>query len=561
MRVPESLVPLFDYGVLDDVVRPLLSGKEAHVYLVISGGRYAVAKIYKDAQNRSFKHRAEYTEGRKVRNTRDQRAIANRSKHGREKDEAAWRSTEVDMIHRLHAAGVRVPIPYHFIEGVLLMELVTDAEGNPAPRLGDLSFDPGSARAMYDRLIHATQQMLCAGVIHGDLSEFNVLIAADGPVVIDFPQSVDSAHNANARKLLVRDVDNLHRFLVRHVPAAQRRPYAEEMWSLHERNMLTPDTRLRGEFRVEQRQANTASVLELIGDANRDERKRRDALGLRGGPAEPAFDRSQSEPQGGRGPGGRGPRPAPSQQSRGAAPKKEPAVYVGLKDEGLKFFRHLRDQQPAGGPRGGQQQRPRGPQQGQRAQGQPQGQRSQGQQAQQSHGRRPQTQQQQPEGEQSQSQPPQSQPPQAQQPQAHAHGERPRGQHPQGRRPQHPQGGQRPQQPQGSQRPQARHGQDHRPQAQHGERQQAQHPQGQHPQGQRPQGQHPQGQHPQGQHPQGQRPQGQRPQAHEGQRSQAQHSHGRRPPPSGGAPQPAQAPRDGAAEPQPRRVVRGATEE
>ena len=351
MRVPESLVPLFDYGVIDDVVRPLLSGKEAHVYLVVSGGRYAVAKIYKDAQNRSFKHRAEYTEGRKVRNTRDQRAMANRSKHGREKDEAAWRSTEVDMIHRLHAAGVRVPVPYHFIEGVLLMELVTDADGNPAPRLGDLSFDAHSARVMYDRLIHAAVQMLCAGVVHGDLSEFNVLIAADGPVVIDFPQSIDSAHNTNARKLLVRDVDNLHRFLARHVPSAPRRPYAEEMWSLHERNLLTPDTRLRGEFREEQRRANTTSVLELIGDANRDERKRRDALGLRGGPA---------------------------QQSRGApgAKKKEVPVYQGHANEGLNFFRHLLDPQPRGGSRG-QQQRPQQPQQ---QQGQQQGQRAQAQQ-------------------------------------------------------------------------------------------------------------------------------------------------------------------------------------
>ena len=264
MRVPESLVPLFDYGVLDDVVRPLMSGKEAHVYLVVSGGRYAVAKIYKDAQNRSFKHRAEYTEGRKVRNTRDQRAIANRSKHGRQKDEAAWRSTEVDMIHRLHAAGVRVPVPYHFIEGVLLMELV-----------GDLPFDAVSARAMYDRLIRATVQMLCAGVVHGDLSEFNVLIAGDGPVVIDFPQSVDTAHNANARKLLIRDVDNLHRFLARHVPGARRVPLAEEMWSLHEQNLLTPDTRLRGDFRVAERVA--ADRPSRPADRARDRRNRAEA--------------------------------------------------------------------------------------------------------------------------------------------------------------------------------------------------------------------------------------------------------------------------------------------
>ncbi|MDB4884102.1 MAG: hypothetical protein JWL95_2868, partial [Gemmatimonadetes bacterium] len=305
------------------------------------------------------------------------RAIANRSKHGRQKDEAAWRSTEVDMIHRLHAAGVRVPVPYHFIEGVLLMELVTDADGHPAPRLGDLPFDASSARAMYDRLIRATVQMLCAGVVHGDLSEFNVLVAADGPVVIDFPQSVDSAHNANARKLLIRDVDNLHRFLARHVPSARRVPLAEEMWSLHEQNLLTPDTRLRGDFRVAERVANTASVLELIGDANRDERKRRDALGLRGGPSEPS----------------RGARTGPPQQSRGGAPKKDAPVYQGLKDEGLKFFRHLADKPRGGSPRNGQpSQGQRSHAQGQRqAQGQrPQGQRPQGQQHPQGRRSRPQ---------------------------------------------------------------------------------------------------------------------------------------------------------------------------
>ena len=439
MRVPESLVPLLDYGVLDEVVRPLMSGKEAHVYLVISGGRYAVAKIYKDAQNRSFKHRAEYTEGRKVRNTRDQRAMANRSKHGRSKDEAAWRSTEVDMIHRLHAAGVRVPVPYHFIEGVLLMELVTDADGNPASRLGDLQFDAASARAMYDRLIRAAVQMLCAGVVHGDLSEFNVLIAGDGPVIIDFPQSIDSAHNTNARKLLIRDVDNLHRFLARHVPSTRRVPLAEEMWHLHEQNLLTPETRLRGDFRVVERAANTASVLELIGDANRDERKRRDALGLRGGP-------SQQRPP----------------------TKKEVPVYQGLKDEGLKFFRHLRDKPQGGTGRNGQ------PSQGQRPQGQ-QGQRPQGQQGQRPQGQRPQGQQgQRPQGQQ-----------QGQRPQGQQQGQRPQGQQ-QGQRPQGQQQGQRPQGQQQDQRPQGQQ-QDQRPQGQ----QQDQRPQGhqrRRPQGQRPQG-------------------------------------------------------------------------
>ena len=520
MRVPESLVPLFDYGVLDDVVRPLMSGKEAHVYLVVSGGRYAVAKIYKDAQNRSFKHRAEYTEGRKVRNTRDQRAIANRSKHGRQKDEAAWRSTEVDMIHRLHAAGVRVPVPYHFIEGVLLMELVTDEGGHPAPRLGDLPFDAVSARAMYDRLIRATVQMLCAGVVHGDLSEFNVLIAGDGPVVIDFPQSVDTAHNANARKLLIRDVDNLHRFLARHVPGARRVPLAEEMWSLHEQNLLTPETRLRGDFRVAERVANTASVLELIGDANRDERKRRDALGLRGGPSEPT----------------RGPRSGPPQQSRGGAPKKEAPVYVGLKDEGLKFFRHLADKPRGGAGRNGQPQP-----QGQRSQGQ--GQRPQGQ------GARPQGQH--PRGQQPQGQRAQGQPQQQSQPSQ-------QGQRPQGQPQQPSQQGQR---PQGQPQQQGQRSQGHQQPQPQGQRSQGQpQPQGQrsHGQGERPQGQqHPQGQRAHG-HSHGQRS---RPQGH---RPQAQHPivEQRRPSHSPAAPQPAPAAQghDRASEaPRPHRGVRSDT--
>jgi RIO kinase 1 len=297
MRIPDSLAPLFDYGILEEVVRPLMSGKEAQVYVVVSGGKQCVAKVYKEAQNRTFKHRAEYTEGRKVRNSRDTRAINKRSKHGRAQDEAAWRSTEVDMIHRLHAAGVRVPVPQAFIDGVLIMELITDAEGNPAPRLADLGFDPASAQAMYDRLLGEVLRMLCAGVVHGDLSDFNVLVGADGPVLIDFPQSVDTAHNANARKLLVRDVDNLHRFLSQFVPNARRLPYAEEMWELFQQNAITPDTRLTGRYRPSDRRANTSAVLELIQDANYDERKRRESLGLRGGPPSAPQQHRPAPPQ------------------------------------------------------------------------------------------------------------------------------------------------------------------------------------------------------------------------------------------------------------------------
>jgi RIO kinase 1 len=271
MRVPDSLAPLFDYGIVEEVVRPLMSGKEAQVYVVVSGGKYCVAKVYKEAQNRTFKHRAEYTEGRKVRNSRDQRAMEKRTKHGRAQDEAAWRSTEVDMIRRLHAAGVRVPEPQHFIDGVLIMELITDADGNPAPRLADLVFEPAGAQAMYERLIREVLRMLSAGVVHGDFSDFNVLVGAEGPVIIDFPQSVDTAQNNSARTLLIRDVENMHRFLRRFVPNARRLPYAEEMWELFQQNALTPETRLTGRYRPSERRANTRAVLDLIEDANYDE--------------------------------------------------------------------------------------------------------------------------------------------------------------------------------------------------------------------------------------------------------------------------------------------------
>jgi RIO kinase 1 len=188
------------------------------------------------------------------------------------------------MIHRLHASGVRVPVPYFFIDGVLVMELVTDAAGNPAPRLGDVSFEPALAKRVYDCLIREVVRMLCAGVVHGDMSDFNVLIGASGPVIIDFPQSVDTAHNSNARQLLLRDVDNLHHFLTRWVPNAPRLPYAEEMWELHQNNALTPDTPLTGRYNAARRRVNLDNVLGLIHDANRDERRRRDAGGQQARP-------------------------------------------------------------------------------------------------------------------------------------------------------------------------------------------------------------------------------------------------------------------------------------
>jgi RIO kinase 1 len=302
MRIPDSLATLHDQGIITEVLRPLMSGKEAQIYLVTSGDRLCVAKVYKEAQDRSFKHRAAYTEGRKVRNSRDQRAMAKRTRHGREQEEAAWRSTEVDVIYRLHAGGVRVPNPYNFIDGVLVMELIVGADGTPAPRLGDLSFEPETARVIYERLVREVVRMLCVGVVHGDLSDYNVLLGADGPVIIDFPQSVDTAHNNNARQLLLRDVNNLHDFLERFVPGARRLPYAEEMWDLHQNNALTPDTQLTGRYRAAQRHANVGDVLGLIRDADRDERKRRDALGGRRGPSTREHQPNRTLPQSAKGP-------------------------------------------------------------------------------------------------------------------------------------------------------------------------------------------------------------------------------------------------------------------
>lgn len=275
MKAPESLAALLDYGIIEEVVAPLMSGKEAHVYVVVADGEECVAKVYKEAHQRTFKHRSSYTEGRRTRNTRDQRAISKRTQHGRQKDEDAWRSTEVDTIYRLRDAGVRVPEPINFVDGVLVMEFVKDSEGRAAPRLGDLTFSPGEAREIYLALIREVVRMLSAGVIHGDLSDFNVLMSHDGPVLIDFPQSVDPTHNPNGRELLLRDVENLNRFLARFAPHEPQRPYGEEIWALFQENRLEPDSELTGGYRAPDDKADTAEVMTLIGDADREEEQRR----------------------------------------------------------------------------------------------------------------------------------------------------------------------------------------------------------------------------------------------------------------------------------------------
>ncbi len=280
MRVPERLEPLLDFGVIEEVLRPLMSGKEAEVYLVRSEGEERVAKVYKNAQFRSFQHRVEYTEGRRVRSSREQRAMNKQSKHGRAKTEEAWQSAESDAIQMLKAAGVRVPTPYVFSEGVLVMELVKGADGQPAPRLVDTHFSPEEATEVFHILLREVVKMLCAGIIHADLSDFNVLLGADGPVIIDFPQAVDPSRNQSARQLLLRDVRNLTSFLGRFAPALRRTQYGPEMWDLYERSELRPDTELTGKYQSKKKTADVSSLLAEIMEVEAEARERREALGL-----------------------------------------------------------------------------------------------------------------------------------------------------------------------------------------------------------------------------------------------------------------------------------------
>ncbi len=285
MRASSGLQSLLDNGLITEVVRPLLSGKEAQVYLVVSEGEERVAKVYKQSTHRSFKHRALYTEGRKTRNSRDRRAMNKRSRHGREQDEAAWRSAEVDMIYRLQAAGVRVPVPHAFSDGVLVMELVKDADNDPAPRLGEVALTGDEAEQIFDTLIGEVVKMLCAGVIHGDLSDFNVLMSATGPVVIDFPQSFDAASNQSAREILLRDVANLHRFRQTFSDLERPSQHAEEMWRLHELGELAPDTELTGRFVETLIDVDLGALVGELREDEREEMQRRAAQGREPGDA------------------------------------------------------------------------------------------------------------------------------------------------------------------------------------------------------------------------------------------------------------------------------------
>jgi RIO kinase 1 len=264
VKAPPQLQPLLEDGIIDAVVRRLRSGKEASVFLVACGAEIRCAKVYKDAQQRGFHRLAEYQEGRKTRGSRDARALKGGGRHGRELAESQWKNAEVDALFKLDRAGVRVPKPYGIFDGVLLMELITDADGGAAPRLGDLNIEPGQAREWHAFMLSQIVLMLCAGIIHGDLSEFNVLVDAHGPVIIDLPQAVDAASNNNAFALFERDVANLRDTFGRSAPELLETHYAHEIWAHYSAGQLTPSTVLTGEFEFDQTAPDVEGVLAHI---------------------------------------------------------------------------------------------------------------------------------------------------------------------------------------------------------------------------------------------------------------------------------------------------------
>ncbi len=275
MKTPKGLQPLIDDGVIDEVLRSLKSGKEATVYVVRSGERLLCAKVYRDMGQRSFQKRATYQEGRKTRGSREARAMGKSTRFGRREQEQAWKNAEVDALYQLVAAGVRVPKPYGYFNDVLLMEMVTDAAGAPAPRLGEVDLTPEVARGFHDFLIRQVVRMLSLGLIHGDLSEFNVLVGSSGPVIIDLPQVVNAAGNNAALAMLERDVNNLRNTLGRFAPELLTTEYAREMWALYQEGSLLPDTALTGVFAREDVAADTQAVMAVIDEA-REEAIRRE---------------------------------------------------------------------------------------------------------------------------------------------------------------------------------------------------------------------------------------------------------------------------------------------
>lgn len=278
MKIPKRLQPLYEDGLIDEVISQLMSGKEATVYVVASGDDIRCAKVYKEADKRSFKKAVSYTEGRKSKNSRRARAMEKGSKYGRKQQEDAWHNAEVDALYKLDAAGVRVPKPYGCFDGVLLMELVCDDEGAVAPRLNDVAFSEEQAVEDHAMMMEYVKRMLCAGLIHGDLSEFNVLVDDYGPVIIDLPQAVDAAANMHAKTMLERDVNNMRSYYGQYAPQLFKTQYAKEMWALFEEGKLTPDTPLTGLFEEDNTAADVDAVMLEIKAALEEEEERQARL-------------------------------------------------------------------------------------------------------------------------------------------------------------------------------------------------------------------------------------------------------------------------------------------
>ncbi|MBI1771656.1 MAG: serine protein kinase RIO [Burkholderiales bacterium] len=278
MKTPKRLQPLQEEGLIDEVMRQLMSGKEATVYVVRCGEEIRCAKVYKEASQRSFKNAASYQEGRKVKNSRQARAMEKGTRYGRKMQEEVWQNAEVDALYRLAAAGVKVPKPYICFEGVLLMDLVTDADGNAAPRLNDVELTPELARLYHARLLHQVVLMLCAGVIHGDLSEFNILVDEEGPVIIDLPQAIDAASNTEAGVLLERDVNNLATYFGQFAPELNGSKFGKEIWKLFTAGLLTPETVLTGIVAQDTRPVDLGAVIEEIESAIFEEKERQRRL-------------------------------------------------------------------------------------------------------------------------------------------------------------------------------------------------------------------------------------------------------------------------------------------
>lgn len=274
MKTPKRLQPLLDDGLIDEVLTQLMSGKEAQVYVVRCGEEVRCAKVFKEAKQRSFKQAVQYQEGRKERNSRRARAMAKKTRYGQKEQEQAWLSAEVDALYRLAAADVRVPKPYGFVDGVLLMEMITEADGHVAPRLDDVTLTHEQALAYHAKVIEDVVKMLCAGLIHGDLSEFNVLVDADGPVIIDLPQAVDAAGNNSAEAMLERDVNNMRAYFGRFAPELLDTHYAKEMWALYESGELHPESKLTGYFEHDSHIADVDELMEVIDDAKEEEAER-----------------------------------------------------------------------------------------------------------------------------------------------------------------------------------------------------------------------------------------------------------------------------------------------